>query len=89
MSLINSLCSELDVTVHKAEKAYTTHFKDGRLNKEEIRENQERVTGTTVEGKLDPDLFPEGIDVQELEQWFIGVKSVHQQLRLFYNGKEV
>ena len=89
ISLINSLCSELVVTVSKTEKTYIKHYKQGQLNKEEIMDNQETVTGTAIEGKINPDLFPEEIDLQNFETWLKEIKSIHQQLRLFYNEKEL
>jgi DNA gyrase/topoisomerase IV subunit B len=89
ISLINSLCSELVVTVSKTEKTYIKHYKQGQLNKEEIMDNQEAVTGTAIEGKINPDLFPEEIDLQNFETWLKEIKSIHQQLRLFYNEKEL
>ena len=89
ISLINSLCSELVVTVSKTEKTYIKHYKQGQLNKEEIMDNQEAVTGTAIEGKINPDLFPEEIDLQNFETWLKEIKSIHQQLRLFFNEKEL
>lgn len=89
ISLINSLCSELIVTVYKTEKTYIIHYKHGQLNKEEIMDNQETVTGTSIEGKIDPDLFSEEIDLQNFEKWLKEIKSTNQQLRLIYNEKEL
>jgi len=89
MSLINSLCSELDVTIYKTEKKYIKHYKDGLLNREEIGENQENVTGTKIEGKINTDFFPEKIDTQDLEQWLKSIKSINKQLTLFFNEKEL
>jgi DNA gyrase/topoisomerase IV subunit B len=89
ISLINSLCNELVVTVNKTEKTYIKHYKHGQLNKEEAIENQENVTGTAIEGKIDPDLFPEEIDVQHFEAWLKEIKSINQGLRLFFNDKEL
>jgi DNA gyrase/topoisomerase IV subunit B len=89
ISLINSLCRALVVTIHKPEKTYIQHYKQGQLNKEEIMDNQETVTGTAIEGKINPDLFPEEIDLQNFETWLKEIKSIHQQLRLFFNEKEL
>jgi hypothetical protein len=52
-------------------------------------DNQETVTGTAIEGKINPDLFPEEIDLQNFETWLKEIKSIHQQLRLFFNEKEL
>ena len=89
MSLINSLCSELVVTVHKTETIYIRHYKHGQLHKEEAVENHENFTGTAIEGKIAADLFPEGIDLQHFENWLNEIKRINQQLRLFYNEKEL
>jgi hypothetical protein len=59
------------------------------LNKEEVRENQENVTGTAIEGKINSNLFSREIDLQDLEQWLKKIKSINKQLRLFYNEKEL
>jgi DNA gyrase/topoisomerase IV subunit B len=89
MSLINSLCSELTVTVYKTQGIYIRYYKHGQLDTEESRENEENVTGTTVEGKVNPALFVGAGDQKDLEQWLKEIKSVHQQLKILYNGKEL
>jgi DNA gyrase/topoisomerase IV subunit B len=89
ISLINSLCSELVVTVYKTEKTYIKHYKYGQLNKEETIENQENVTGTAIEGKIEPALFPEEINLQNFEKWLKEIKSMNPGLSLFYNEKEL
>ena len=89
MSLINLLCSEFGVTVYKAEKAHTKHYKDGQLEMDETKDNQENFTGTTVEGKINQTLCPDEINLQVLEQWLKGIKSLNKPLKLFYNGKEL
>ena len=89
ISLINALCSELVVTVHKTEKTYIKYYKDGQLSREEVRDNLGAVTGTAVEGKINGDLFPGGIDLQDLERWLKEIKSIHKHLRLFYDEKEL
>lgn len=89
MSLINIMCSELVVTVYKPEKIYINHYKHGQLNKEEIAENQEIFTGTMIEGKIDPALLPEELDLQSLETWLQEIKSMNPGLSLFYNEKKL
>jgi DNA gyrase/topoisomerase IV subunit B len=89
MSLVNSFCEELVVTIHKKEKVYTKYYKDGQLLKEETEENQNRVTGTTVEGKINTELIPGEIDLQEIEQWLTEIKSINKQLRLVFNDNEL
>lgn len=89
MSLINALCSELVVTVYKTEKVYVKCYKDGQLEKEAIKENPGNTTGTDIEGTINPNLVPGAIDLEDLEQWLRGVKSVNQQLRIFFNENEL
>ena len=89
MSLINALCSELVVTIYKTEKAYIKYYRDGRLNREETKENMENAKGTTIEGKINAELFPGGLDHQDLEQWLKMIKSIHEPLRLLYNEREL
>jgi DNA gyrase/topoisomerase IV subunit B len=89
ISLINSLCCELVVTVHKKEKVYVRRYKDGRLEKETTEENPGDATGTAVEGTINPNLILGEIDLQELEEWLKGIKSVTRRLRLFFNDKEL
>lgn len=89
MSLINSLCKELVVTVHKKENVYIYYYEGGQLQKEETKENLENVTGTSLEGKINPDLRLGDMDLQDIEQWLVRIKSIHKQLRLFFNGREL
>lgn len=89
ISLINSFCSELVVTVYKKEKVYIRRYKDGQLKKEAIKENLGDATGTAIEGAINLNLVPGEIDLQDLEQWLKGIKSVARQLSLFFNDKEL
>jgi DNA gyrase/topoisomerase IV subunit B len=89
MSMINSLCKELVVTVHKKENAYIQYYEAGKLTKEETKENPEPVTGTTLEGEINRDLFFEEVDPRDIEQWLVGIKSSHKQLRLIFNDREL
>ena len=93
MSLVNSLCSELVVSVYKENNVYRMVYTHGRLSKEESRENPDNTTGTSVEGKIDPDLLPVEMDrekdKQDIEQWLKAIQSANQTLKLFFNGKEL
>ena len=89
MSLLNSLCKELVVTVHKRENIYIQYYEEGHLKQEETKENVENVTGTTLEGKINTELLPGKIDPGDLESWFVQIKSVNKPLRLIFNGKEL
>ena len=89
ISLINSLCKELVVTVRKKESKHIYYYEGGQLQKEETKEISEDVTGTSIEGKINPDLLPGEMDLQDIEQWLVGVRSLHKQLRLFFNGREL
>lgn len=89
ISLINSLCEELSVTVRKKENTYRWFYKDGQLEKTETTESLQDTTGNTLEGRLNSDLFAEEIDVQDMEQWLAGIKSLHKPLQLIFNGNEL
>jgi len=89
MSIINSLCTELVVTVYKMENVYIKYYRDGQFNREETRENPENYTGTIVAGKFNTTLFPDEIDLQSLEKWLKGIKSINKPLKLIFNGKDL
>lgn len=88
ISLINSLCKELVVTIHKPELVYRQHYEDGQLKQEETEENPEHRTGTTVEAELDADLLPGEIGLRQIEEWLAEIKSMHKGLHLSFNGRE-
>jgi DNA gyrase/topoisomerase IV subunit B len=89
ISLINSLCKMLTVTVHKKEKIYTQYYEEGQLKNEEVRENLESVTGTMLEGKFNSDLLPGEINLQDLAQWLAGVKPFYSSLRVIFNERDL
>ncbi len=89
MSLVNSLCTELTVSVYQDGNVFRKFYRNGRLNREETGENVENATGTTVEGTIDSDRFLTETDLQDLEQWLRTIQSVNHGLSLFFNEKEV
>lgn len=89
ISLINALCSTLTVTVHKPGVVYRAHFINGRLRHEATTPAAGDETGTMVEGRLNPLMAPDGIDLLELERWLGEVKAAHRSLRLYLNTQEI
>jgi DNA gyrase/topoisomerase IV subunit B len=89
ISMINSLCKELVVTVRKEENILKQYYKDGKLEKEEIEENQEERTGNTLEGQINTDLVSDEVVLQNIGEWLIKIKSINKSLRLFFNDKEL
>lgn len=89
MSLINLLCSELTVTVRKAEATLRLTFREGQLRDRQRVDSTSDETGNTVAGTIAPQLQQTGIALPKLHQWLLSVLSASPSLRLFLNGHEL
>lgn len=89
ISLINVLCSELEVTARKPDVTLRMSFQNGRLVDHELIDGKSGETGNTISGKVNPHLQNDGVEVQKLEQWLIGLLTASPTLRLFFNGLEL
>ncbi len=89
MSLVNTLCSELAVTVRKANTALLLSFTEGQLSSSRRLDNQYEETGNTIAGTIKPLLQVNGIALPQLHTWLLSVLSVNPTLRLFLNEHEL
>lgn len=91
MSLLNSLCSTLQVTVRKADATLTLHHAHGQLQARQRQHtpdtSTDTSTGNRVQGQVSPALAPHGVDPQALHQWLATVQAVAPGLQLFFNGQ--
>ena len=94
ISLVNVLCSELDITAHKQDVTLRMSFKNGRLaDYERVDAKPEKTTdihtGNTISGKVNPQLQKDGVNVLSLRQWLIALMTASPTLRLSFNGVEL
>ena len=87
MSLINVLCSELQVTVTKADKTLRLRYEEGRLIQEDCIELASPVTGTAVSGRINAGVQRNPTDVGQIECWLEGVLAAQPTMKLYFNGK--
>ena len=86
MSLVNSLCTDLDVTVRKRDETLQLHFRDGKLHDSSRTKVASGETGVTVAGTINSQLSDVGVDVQRLRHWLLEVAASSPSLKLFFNG---
>jgi len=89
MSLLNALCSELEVTVRKRDATLQLRFRHGQLQRHEFADTADGMSGNTVAGRVDPALAGVGLDGDALERWLRGVKQAHRSLHLSLNGRAI
>jgi DNA gyrase/topoisomerase IV subunit B len=89
MSLINALCSELSVTVHKAAGTLRMTYNDGKLCHEERTNVATEASGNAVTGTISPRLQQAGANVANIEKWLLSVMSANPLLKMYFNGKEL
>jgi DNA gyrase subunit B len=89
MSLLNALCSELSVTVRKADGAMRLQYRAGRLVDEARFELPAEPTGNTVSGIVRPDLQRIETNTEHIEQWLVSVLVSNPSLKLHFNDKEL
>ena len=86
MSLINTLCSELIVTVRKQDVTLQLRFREGRPCGSERVNVISGETGIAISGKVSPQIQKSGVGVQKLQQWLLGLLAASPSLKLFFNG---
>jgi DNA gyrase/topoisomerase IV subunit B len=89
MSLLNQLCSRLDVTVRKPANTLRLRFEQGRLVAHELVEESNPETGNLLSGAILLTLAPEPIDAVALSAWLGAVQLVNPSLELVFNGKHI
>lgn len=89
MSLVNALCSELDLTVRKQDATLRLRFRDGQLCDSLRTPGESEGTGITVAARIHPQVGSRSVDIERLEEWLLGVLAASPALRLFFNGREL
>ncbi|MES2585117.1 MAG: ATP-binding protein [Pseudomonadota bacterium] len=89
MSLVNTMCSELRLTVRKPDATLQLLFRDGQLCESNRTEVGSEETGITVSAQIKPQLQGSGVAVNELETWLLGVLAASPTLKLFLNGRQL
>jgi len=89
LSLVNALCSSLDVTARKKAATLRMKFRNGQLSGEELIDVESEVTGNTVSGTVHPQLFKHGADITHLRRWLRNVLAASPALKLYFNGQEL
>jgi DNA gyrase/topoisomerase IV subunit B len=89
MSLVNAMCSELQLTVKKRDAELVLLFKSGKLVESTRTEGHSEETGITVSARIAPYLCSNGVDQRSIEEWLLDVLATAPTLRLFFNGRQL
>ncbi len=89
MSLLNSLCSELHLTVRKPDETLLLTFRAARRCEERRLSEANAVCGNTVHGVVRRELQARPTDEARLEEWLCRLGQVHPGLSLNFNGKQL
>ena len=89
MSLVNTLCSELAVTVRKPDATLRLWFRDGQLRGSERVDVRSANTGNTISSTVSARFQRRDVGVEELRQWLLSVVAASPSLKLFFNGREL
>jgi DNA gyrase/topoisomerase IV subunit B len=87
MSLVNTLCSELAVTVRKPDATLRVLFSNGRLHSQELQAVPSTTTGNTLSGKVHAHLQAHDADNAHLQRWLLRLLVANPSLKLFFNGQ--
>jgi DNA gyrase/topoisomerase IV subunit B len=86
MSLLNSLCAELSVLVHKPNARLRLAFHGGKLVHHEYREVSGQ-SGNEISGVLNCSVEATPFDVQSLRDWLSTIAAATPSLSLHFNGQ--
>jgi len=89
MSLANSLCSELTLTVRKSEEELQHWYRNGKLFQSNRAAVFSKTTGITIEGIIRSTSGYDTSAVNSLEEWLQGVLASNPSLKLFFNGTQL
>jgi DNA gyrase/topoisomerase IV subunit B len=89
MSLLNSLCTELNVTVRKQDATLRMVFQHGCLLSHEVSDAASEQTGNVVSGEVNTGIESRAVDEQALEGWLRGIVATSPTLHLYFNGQEL
>lgn len=88
MSLLNSLCGELEVSVRKPLRSLRLRFAGGRLIGSEVREHEQPApTGNAVAGSIHSGLHAPDLAAPALRAWLQDLLRVSPGLRLWFNDE--
>ena len=89
MSLVNALCSELQVIVRKQDVELRLLFNNGQLVQSSRTAAASGQTGIAVSAKIAPHLCIKLIEQRSIEEWLLSVLATVPALRLFFNGRQL
>lgn len=89
MSLLNRMCTRLDVAVIKPTATLRLRFESGRLVHREFHELESENTGNEVAGSVDTRLNDCPVDEPSLRAWLETIKATRPSLGLSFNGQEL
>lgn len=87
MSLLNSLCSELRLTVRKPLETLRLTFRAGHRCEERRLPEANRECGNTVEGEVRPELQPRPTGEAQIARWLHRIHRANPAVELSFNGK--
>jgi len=89
MSLLNTLCAELTVTVRKPDALLRMQFQHGYLIHQEVFEAGSDNTGNTISGVVDAKHGEPLVDEENLSRWLFSILAASPALHLHFNGQEL
>jgi DNA gyrase/topoisomerase IV subunit B len=89
MSLLNQLCSVLEVTVKKPAATLRIRFEDGVRVSHTVTDEPNTEPGNTVSGTVSPKLTPEPVDLSALSGWLLAVQQVNPELKLAFDARQL
>ena len=89
MSLLNHLCSILEVTVRQPTATLRIRFECGMRVDHAVTDEANPETGNTVCGTLVASLSSGQADVAALLEWLVEVQRVNPALNLLFNSRQL
>lgn len=89
MSLLNSLCIALHVTVRKHDATLRMVFEQGRLISHEVGDATSENTGNAISGEVSAGIESRSVDEQALKEWLRAIAATSPALHLYFNGQEL
>ncbi len=89
MSLLNTLCSELRLTVRKPTETLVREYRSGRACSERRFASTNTATGNTVEGEVSPQFRSARADWAPLGEWLGRIKQGHPGLGISLNDRPI
>ena len=89
MSLLNAICSELSVIVHKKTETCRLTYRSGQLHEEARTDYPNQESGNTVSGTVNSQIQRAPTNNESIERWLVGVLASNLGLSLYYNDKKL